>query len=102
MLCIYTEVPNGGPVMTKTPEGLAVIAFATPEIAKVFLSKKTFPYPVRLIQLSQLGSNEYPIPANHSDLTDALLIGSIETLTSFVEAGQTFQFIPHLVKLPYA
>lgn len=102
MLCAYTGVPGGGPVITKTPDGLAVIAFATHEIAEAFLSKTALPHPVRVIHLSQLGSNEHPIPAHLSDVTDALLIDSFATLTSFVKSGLEFQFKPHLVKLPNA
>lgn len=103
LFCLYQD-PAGkdgycGPVGIKTRQGLAVVAFPNPELARYFAS--VFGVKGRVVDLAGLGSPELPVrprpPVKPPRLK--LLLATKGILSAWADDRQGFDTAPHVSPL---
>ena len=102
MYCAYSQLGVGGPILTKTPNGLAFLCFSTEALASSFIAGENLSSPASPILVSELGSVLFPVPTQWAGIRDIVLIDSPETLSSFGTLRGDFPFTKHMGELPNA
>ena len=101
MICIYElKSEGGGPVLTKTPQGLVVLAFEDQGGAEAFVTSRRFTFDWKALNLEELGTPEYPMPARWKNLSHALRISDQETLRALTADPVGFPYAANLLPLP--
>ena len=103
LFCLYQDPSSDGaycgPISIKTHQGLAVVAFATPELAKYFAS--VFGVKGRVIELAALGGPHLPVrphpPVKAPRLK--LLFATKGILSAWADDRQGFDTAPHVSPL---
>ena len=96
----YCAYERNGPLLIKGPSGLLVAAFASLDLVKHFLSQMPRAVAPEAVELTKLQSDAYPLPAQWSMVTQALLFDSVATIDHFLKNDRgTFPYGRHTVPL---
>ena len=91
--CLYSRRGvGGGPAFIKRAVGVALLGFASRELAEVFLRARGFPASSEVVALDQLGSAAYP---NRSapwlpETCQIIFISTSEELRAYALAPESF------------